>query len=420
MAKDKRTKRTSGGQVNLSALSSRAARTRTAPTEEPAARTSAPAPRRQNKKSVGRRVLLVLTLVLIVIGGFLFFEIFNIFFGSKGTGKWPVTSDYKTTPEAYSDKVAYYMVGLLGENPGSDMMALSVVCHDKKAGTLQIMELPRQLYLGNAGTWATQTVAGVWAHPAPLKWCDKCRRQVYEPELTDGKHNVKGCDTPITQMTGSSVENLMKVCNDCLGLPVDNYFILPQQALVKLVNLVGGLDVELDAAMTVEDIKYSAGRQTIDGAAALAYITPKKDTVNAELSMMKKRRQVFLALFDRLRRTPRETLDDDVIGPLQYGSTPIRTAQDSDAIIDLLGELAGVDATQVTVITMPGEATTLDRVALFTVHTDELVTALNSRFNPYGKTIERTDLLIEQIDSDEKADLQEQTMQAAIIEQSGV
>ncbi len=428
MAKDRRKKAASGGRVNLSQVVSSGDGRRTVAKSQgsSASRTKST---KKKKKNVGKIILTVLMLIVVAVGITFVVTLLQILFGNSGSSKWPDTFSFDTTPEAYSDKVAYYMVGVMGENMDDDMMMVSVICHDKKAGTMQIMEIPRQTYLGNADKWSAETVAGVWADPIPLKWCEKCRKQVFEPEISDGKHDVKGCDTEITMKTGSSVENLMEVSNDFLGLPIDEYFILPKDAVLKLVNLVGGIDVELDKAMKVGDISYKAGSQTIDGEAAVAYMQPAKETVTSELETMKKRRQVMFALFERLRdksadaitlfeASDNTTLTDEIISPLQSGSTPIRTELDPDEIIELLGSLASIPTEDITVYTLPGEATVQNKVTYFTVHMDEMLTLLNDRFNPYGEKITASDIVAKQIDDDEQADMQKQTMAQVLVPQT--
>jgi len=422
MAKDKRKKTTSGGQVNLTqAVSS-----------ESSKNTSSAAKRRPKKKkktNVGKIILIVLMLVLVGVSIAFVVTVMDILFGEKEGSSWPDSSSFETTPESYADKVAYYMVGVLGDDAESDMMSLSIICHDKAANKMSIMEIPRQTYVGG-GQWTVSTVAQIWANPTPLNWCEKCRCQVFDAAITaDGKHDLKKCKTPITQKTGSAVESLMDVSNDFLGLPIDEYFIIPKEALLKLVNLVDGIDIELAESMKVGDITYGTGVQTVDGEAAVSYITPSKDNVVTELEMMHNRRQVMFALFERLRleaadavtlfeASDDKTLSDDIIIPLQYGSTPMRTNMSPDDIVRFLAGLKTVPAENITVYTMPGEATVQNKVTYFTVHTEELLTLLNGQFNPYGEPIAAKDIVAKQIDDDETSNMQQQTMDQVVAEQS--
>lgn len=181
--------------------------------------------------------------------------------------------------------------------------------------------------------------------------------------------------------------------------------------------------------MTVGDITYGSGVQTVDGEAAVSYITPSKNTISTELEMMKKRRQVMFALFERLRlkcadavtlfeASDDKVLGDEIISLLQYGSTPMRTGLDTDEIIEFLADLKVVPAENITVYTLPGEATVQNKKTYFTVHTDELLTLLNGQFNPYGETITQADIVAKQIDDDEASDMQQQTMDQVLAEQS--
>lgn len=423
MAQDRRKKTASGGQVNLTqAVSSGTA----------GRRPSSTATRRRPKKkkrNVGKIILTVLMLILVAVSVAFAVTVLDILFGSSGGTERPNPSSFDTTPEAYSDKVSYYMVGVLDDDADDDLMMVSVICHNKKDNKMSILELPRQTYVGG-GQWTVTHLAQIWANPAPLNWCEKCKRQVFDAEISaEGTHDLSGCETAITQKTGSSVENLMEVSNDFLGLPIDEYFIMPKEALLKLVNLADGIDIELDRSMTVGDITYASGVQTVDGEAAVSYITPSKDTVTTELEMMKNRRQVMFALFERLRNKCAEAvtlfealdqkvLSDEIISPLQYGSTPIRTGMDAEEMIEFLASLKGVPAQNITVYTLPGEATVQNKKTYFTVHTDEMLTLLNGQFNPYGEPITAADIVAKQIDDDETSNMQQQTMDQVVAKQS--
>ena len=67
--------------------------------------------------------------------------------------------------------------------------------------------------------------------------------------------------------------DLIRVFNDQYGLPIDNFRVLSRAGLVQLIDLLGGVDVNLEEAMTLADVKYKGGVQTLSGVAAvvLAY-----------------------------------------------------------------------------------------------------------------------------------------------------
>lgn len=88
--------------------------------------------------------------------------------------------------------------------------------------------------------------------------------------------------------------------------------------------------------MTVGDITYEAGVQPLDGEAALAYITNRESGVSGDIDRLVRQRKVYSAILQRLFRSSREELEEDVLGALQQGSTPIRSNSDYEDMINIL------------------------------------------------------------------------------------
>ena len=300
---------------------------------------------------------------------------------------------FDSTPEEAQDKVAYYVVGVMGKDSESKTELLSLVCWDKVENTLDILQVPQDAYLGESGQWDVRYLGNVWNNPKPLDWCESCRRQVQEEEIADGKHTV--CGTAVTQKDGSAAEQLIDVFNDQYGVPVDDFFMLPQEAFVKLVNLLGGVDVELEQGMTVGEITYGTGVQPLDGEAALYYATNRESGVSGDIDRLVRQRKVLSAILQRLFRATKEELEEDVLGPLQQGSTPIRSYSDYEDMIEILlgqdessskGAAPGmnqVPMSGVHIWVMPGESASSGGQTFFTAHKGELVALLNEHFLPY-------------------------------------
>lgn len=433
MAKDKRDK-TRTGQVDLSKRVA-AQNTSRQPARTTGGRT--PAPQKKKKQPVGKIVLLSLLAVLILVTVFFLVQIgqilYNTFFTTDKRPENDIqTESYDMTPASYTDKVEYYLIGLLGEKNDSAMEMLSLVCYDKEAKTMNFLEVPVDTYLGESDTWDVKRIGNVWNNPRPLNWCDVCRKEVPAEEIKDGKHNIESCGAAITKKSGSAYRDLIRVFNEQYSLPVDHYFIMPQQALVKLVDLVGGVDVQLNSYMTVGDQEYPAGVQTLDGAAALQYITDRSSGVSGDLSRIISSRQVYAALLQRLIRMDKAELintdpsspEEGVIGELMSSSAPIRTDTDAEGITDILVSLKEVPLSSMTMYRMPGEVATLSGANMYSVHKKDLLKLLRQSFDPYGqdiygKQIEETDLNITEIANDETSNTKKQTVSDVIEAQKG-
>ncbi len=400
--------------------------------------------KKKKKQPVGVVIVRVLVAILaslsLVFIGVMVFGVVSSF--SSGANAHDVDlTDYDTTPEAEEKKVSYFLVGLLGEDENAAMDMLTLVCYDKKAKAAKFLQLPADTYVGNSGAWAVTRLGNVWNNPTPLTWCETCRGRVFEPEQQDGKHTV--CDTPLTEKTGSAVESLVAVFNDQLSMPVDNYFILHRETLIKMVDLVGGIDVELESAITVDGVPYAAGKRILDGKAALYYTadhdfnnTPAKD-----ITRLNRQRKVWTALLQRLSSMDEKALYENVVSPIMAGADPIRTNTDAqsvakmmagiyngstenmtyaESLAKLLVSFKKVDLNNATFYTMPGKIAKLGTATYFGIGKEACVKLLQGSFNPYGLELKEDHLMITELTASGTAvETNEQTMQALAVEQSG-
>lgn len=433
MAKDRRDK-TRTGQVDLSKRVA-AQNTGRQPARTTGGRT--PTPQKKKKKSAGKIVLLSLLTVLILVTVFFLVQIgqilYNTFFTTEKKPDNDIqTESYDMTPASYQDKVEYYLLGLLGEKNDSSMEMLSLVCYDKEAKTMNFLEVPVDTYIGDSAAWDVKRIGNVWNNPRPLNWCDVCRKEVPLEEIKDGKHNIESCGAAITKKSGSAYRDLIRVFNEQYSLPVDHYFIMPQQALVQLIDLVGGVDIQLNSYMTVGDQEYPAGVQTLDGAAALQYITDRSSGVSGDLSRIVSSRQVYAALLQRLIAKDEQELintdpsspEEGLIGEVMSSATPIRSDTDAEEMVKILVSLKQVPLSSMTMYRMPGEVATLSGATMYSVHKNDLLKLLRQSFDPYGediygKQIEETDLNITEIANDETSNTKKQTVSEVIEKQKG-
>lgn len=435
MAKDRR-KKTGADRVDLSkrVASQNGGRTGYA---QPGGQRPQGNRRKKKKQSTGKVVLWSLLLVLILVIVFFVAQIVNVvvenlFPETDYVNDNIQTENYDTTPADHRDKVEYYLLGLLGEKNDSCMEMLSLACYDKEAGTVNFLEVPVDTYLGDGDTWDVRRVGYVWNNPRPLQWCDVCRRELKANEISGGKHNIESCGAAVTEKEGSAYRDLIRVFNEQYSLPVDHYFIMPQQALVKLIDLVQGVDISLGSYMVVGDTEYPTGVQTLDGAAALQYITDRSSGVSGDLSRIVRCRQVYAALLQRLMllddqqllNTDPASVEEGVLGEVMNGSTPIRTDASEEEMVEILLSLKHVPLSSMTMYRMPGEAATLSGSTYYSVHKDELLKLLQQSFDPYGEEIygqkiDAANLTLTEIANDETGDTKKQTMADVIEKQEG-
>lgn len=366
----------------------------------------------------GKRLLVItvaICCVLLVVFGIVLVNAIKNSAGKKDGSESDVNA-YDTTPVSLQKKVAYYVVGLLGEEETSPTTSLFLLCHDKKQKTLNVLEIPQATYLGDSELWIEKKAGNVWGNPAPLDWCDFEGKRLFKAQIAE----CEAQGHTVSQKVGSASYNLISIFNEQYALPVDGYFMIPREAFVKLVDLLGGLDVKLDSAVTLGEIKFSAGVKTLDGAGALAYITMGGDTVDADLKRIERQRRVFFALFQRLCLQSEEQLTKDSLIPVMKGSTPFRTRTDTEDMLAIIKAWKEIPANKVTAMIIPGEAAKLEGTSYYSVHRQQLIEVLNGHFNPYGDKITEAHVQVNEIAAGGSSDTKLQTMDQIAVEQSGV
>ncbi len=388
-------------------------------------KTGTAAPKKKKKNAQTKKIVLIVFLLLVIVG-LLFFlivggiSVYRTMFDTNRNVKEVQLTSHDTTPEADRDKVAYYVLGILGKDEEEKLAeekpteALSLLCWDKQKKTVNILQFPQDTYYNAENA---KRISDVWVNPKPLNWCESCRCRLEDEEISDGKHTV--CGTTVTQKKGSASEALLDVFNDDYGLPVDGWFLIPQEALVKLVNLLGGVDVELEAAMTVGEVNYPAGVQTLDGEAAVYYSMNNTGGIDGDIARMLKQRKVLLGVFQRLVRQSEKQLTNDSIGPLMNGSTPILSGHSRTQMIALLQEIGKVPASSMTTYVVPGESAKHEGGTYFTPHRGALLTLLNEAFNPYGKELVNGDMKFTALSESGTADQHKQVLSDIEVVQSG-
>ncbi len=348
-------------------------------------------------------------------------------------------SSYDTTPETDVDKVAYFAFGLMGATATDPTELLSLVCYDKQAKTIRILEIPMDTYLGDSDLFAVKKTSEVWGNPKPVIWCEYEAKRVYSDEVADGKHTY--CGHEVTEKAGSASGGLISIFNEQYAMPVDNFFLLPQEALVKLVDLVDGVDVQIDSKQKLGGITYEPGVQTLGGQAALEYVLQKDKGVGGDIDRLLRQRRVMLALFQRLSAREVKDLKDNIIGPLMNGSTPIRSNSGTGAmrsmlikpsnkemdemtlslaLSTMLHDMGQVQLADITACVIPGEAASANSVAYYSVHRAELATLLNSSFNPYGIAVTEANLQVTELAAGGASDTHTQAMSEIAVPQSGM
>lgn len=381
---------------------------------------------KKKKKNYGRLVLTVLMVTLIVLASLLIYKIGRAMYDSYlgGVDEEPDTSHvdpviYETTPVSKSTKVGYYLLGVMGEEGAEGKTdLLSLVCFDKEKKTVRILQMPQDTYLGEDDTFKVKRLSEVFASPQDLLWCNVCRCRVYEPaQGADLTHTE--CGGKLATKEGSSTVNLVEVFNRQYGLPIDGYFIFEQDTLRKLVDLIGGVTVDLAFNVKTEEVTYEKGVRAIDGAAVLKYIAASGDGTAKDIERFARFQQVCTAVLQRLFAMEDTKMTADVFQPLMVGSTPIRVSFSDDykSIVELVRAVSAVPFEEMAAYVLPGETASESGETYYSVHRNDVLALLNREFNPHGDPITEGDLNLTELAGGKESDLTASLLSQWVVEQ---
>jgi LCP family protein required for cell wall assembly len=201
----------------------------------------------------------------------------------------PGSFDPGITPVPSSSRVTILIAGLDRFAGRSERLydTLMVVSLDTATNKVAMISVPRDsagfpLYWGG---WATSTI----------------RINSLVTYVNSGK--IKSPDAPL--MT------LVKEVSFLVGIPIDYYAVLDLSGFVKMIDMVGGIDVDNPTAINDPEYDWldgqplgfylSAGKHHLNGKRALAYVRSRKGTLgtgepNTDWSRASRQQEVLVAL----------------------------------------------------------------------------------------------------------------------------
>ena len=182
---------------------------------------------KKKKKHTGRKVFIFFLLIIAILGGLFAKRVYDL------DGNWlaALFGHNKKTLESL-DKL-YILV--MGESTG--MSDTIIVCsYDPKTQEASMLSIPRDTFIGDSRSRATTS------------------------DKINSLYN-----------SGKKPEKTMEAVNKITGLDVQNYILVDTEALVELVNVIGGIEFEVPIDMNYDDysqdlhINLKEGYQKLNG-----------------------------------------------------------------------------------------------------------------------------------------------------------
>ena len=116
-------------------------------------------------------------------------------------------------------------------------------------------------------------------------------------------------ENKITHAAGYGTDCMMQTIEDYFGVNIDYYAKINFKGLVKLVNAVGGVEVNVDADQTLctddssrgGQVCIKPGLQTLNGEQALVYARNRKQLANGDFGRGLHQQEIVMALIDKIK-----------------------------------------------------------------------------------------------------------------------
>ena len=186
------------------------------------------------------------------------------------------------------------------------------------------------------------------------------------------------------------MEVLMDYVQRIIGYRPDGYILLDFTLVPQIVDIMGGVDVDVPMDMEVEGTYLTPGYQHLSGQQVLAILRFRSGYATADLGRVEMQRTVLKACMTQWL-TPAHIGDAvQALKVLEDGSTATLTTSNylwmAKAMLLGMGDLESH--------TLPGTAEYRDGVSYYILSPSGIAELINESFNPYQVTVTEEDLTI--------------------------
>lgn len=151
----------------------------------------------------------------------------------------------------------------------------------------------------------------------------------------------------------------VKQVSELLDVPIDYYAVINMGVLEKVVNTVGGVEVDNPFAFTYEGHHFKKGRQHLNGSNALKYSRMRYDDPNNDYGRQKRQQQILESVIQKFKTSGSINTANKILDAVKDG---VKTNIPTDDIATLYGNYhAAMD--NVTTYHFKGQDATIDGVS---------------------------------------------------------
>lgn len=267
----------------------------------------------------------------------------------------------------------FLLVGLDRVSRSTDIMM--IVSYDVKSGQINVVQIPRDTYLtqdGIRGAFRINSYYSVYYNYAN-------RNDFDDPEM-------------------SAITSLAALIEHSLRVRINYCAVVDLEGFVNIVDAVGGVYLDVPVDMFYEDpyqdlyIDLKAGYQHLDGEHAMQFVRFRKGYVQQDIGRQDALKNFMAAFMTQVKENLSVTTVVNVAAEVMKN---MRTNISAADFVYFGKSALSVDLSGVKMMTLPGEAVTVDGASVYVLCRDDTVAALNKYLNVFD-----TDITGEDFDPD--------------------
>lgn len=281
--------------------------------------------------------------------------------GDKQQTQEVETGDFPELVGSKNKDVTYFLVVGCDWTSTQQTDVIVVVCMDHKNNTVSMLQIPRDTYVGYINAYKINSVF------------------------------------PNAQQGELKINALRRCLSNQLGIPIDHYILFSIEGAVKVVDAIGGVEMNLPNPIRIEDPldfgKYyniGPGKIQLSGKDAIGFMRKRKGNQSedqnydgSDIGRVKQQRKFYAALFKELLNMSK----GEVFKVANNCFSEIQTDLTLNQTVAFALAAMKLDAKNIHIFGMPGQACDYNDVSYYSIHKDDYVKVFNQYFNPYGEEL---------------------------------
>ena len=314
--------------------------------------------KRSNHKTL-KKVFLILGIILVILLGIFTYKVYQNGWGLQGLLSTLLGQDEQTLADL--DNIDFLLIGESG-----NMTDTIIICsYDPKKQEATMLSVPRDTFIGNSEENASTS------------------------DKINCIYNIK-----------KDPMNTVKAVNKVTGLNLKNYIFVDTEALIKLVDTIGGVEFDVPIDMDYDDdskantihIHLQKGMQTIDGPKAEQLLRFRhnnngtsypRDYGDNDLGRMRTQREFIKATLNQTLKASNLFKLNEI---LDIASKYVKTNLTIDEVKAYIPYAVGFDTESLTSEMLPNTTTMLNNLSFVIVDKPATEKLINDKF--YGGTKE--------------------------------